>query len=258
MLKFYPILVLLLLLSCSTREKMVYFQGNDISNESYSTFSPIFKVDDYISVIVTANDPLTAKLFNFPQEEIGIRYNAAMAQNMDMGIPIQAGYLVDAEGCIDLPVIGRIKVTDLNKIQLVEELKRRYKEYLENPIVNVKIQNFKISVLGEVNRPGVFIVPNERVTLLEALSLAGDLKITGQRDNILVIREKNHERTEYRINLTNRDVFSSPVYYLEQNDVIYVEPNSASRTQGTLWRTTGPLFISLTSLIITTAVLLAR
>jgi polysaccharide export outer membrane protein len=259
MLKYYGFIIpiLLFLTACGTKKKMVYLQGEEKIAESPSTYIPTFKPDDYISVIVNADDPETAVPFNFPQEVIG-KGQQMMGGNMMLGMPINNGYLVDDEGFIDLPVVGRMHVGGLTRKELVVQLKEKYNAYLENPIVNVKIQNFKISVLGDVRSPGTYIVPNERITLMEAISLAGDLNITGERNNVLVIREKNNQREEFRVDLTNKEFFNSPVYYLEQNDVVYIEPNVAARVQGTFWRTTGPVLLSITSFAITTILLLTN
>lgn len=258
---FKYIIALLLLatlaVSCSTRKKMVYFQGDENIKTASTTYAPVFKPDDYISVIVTADDPETAVPFNFPQEVVGQRQQM-MGGNMALGMPINNGYLIDDEGFVELPIIGRMEVGGLTRKELVVQLKEKYTAFLENPIVNVKIQNFKISVLGDVKGPGTYLVPNERITLMEAISLAGDLALTGQRNNILVVREKNNERLEYRVDITGKDFFQSPVYYLEQNDVVYVEPNLASRTQGTFWRTSGPILLSIASFSITTILLLTN
>ncbi|HNQ20114.1 MAG TPA: SLBB domain-containing protein, partial [Bacteroidales bacterium] len=137
-------------------------------------------------------------------------------------------------------------------------LENKYANYLQHPIVNIHIENFKITVLGEVNHPGTFKIPNERITILEAIGLAGDLKIAGERKNVLVIRDNDGIKTEYRVDLTSTDILYSPVYYLEQNDVVYVEPNYTARRQATVWRTEGSLFISLTSLIVTTLSIIFR
>jgi polysaccharide export outer membrane protein len=109
-----------------------------------------------------------------------------------------------------------------------------------------------------VRAPGTYNIPNERITVLEAIGLAGDLRLTGLRNNVLVIRDENGKKTEYRLDLTSKSVFASPAYYLTQNDVVYVEPNSAARSESTIWRTTGSIFISLTSLVITTITLIIR
>ena len=235
---------------------MVYFQtaGTDSTAVAPANYTPVFKTDDFLSILVTAEDPETAVPFNFPsagvREPINFSYTT--------GTPSRTGYLIDEEGNVDLPIIGKVKVAGLSRTTVNSILQEKYKEYLKHPVVNIQIQNFKVTVLGEVARPGTFQIPNERITLLEAIGLAGDLKITGERNNVLVIRDRNGVKTEYRLDLTTKEVLTSPVYYLEQNDVVYVEPNSASRSQGTLWRSAGPLFISLTSLVITTIVLIAR
>ena len=255
----YSCLLLLfgiLITSCSTRKKMVYFQtaGSDTTTTVPANYTPVFKTDDFLSVIVTAEDPETAVAFNFPP----LTGQQGMIGGYAQGVPVRAGYLIDQNGDVDLPIIGKIKAEGKDRMALTQELQEKYKEYLKHPVVNIQIQNFKVTVLGEVARPGTFQIPNERITLLEAIGLAGDLRITGERNNVLVIRDRNGVKTEYRLDLTTKEVLTSPVYYLEQNDVVYVEPNSASRSQGTLWRSAGPLFISLTSLVITTIVLLTR
>jgi polysaccharide biosynthesis/export protein len=257
---FKHIIALLLLatlaVSCSTRKKMVYFQtaGADSTAAAPANYTPVFKTDDFLSIVVTAEDPETAIPFNFPTGG----FQQGMIGGYVQGVPVRTGYLVDAKGNVDLPIIGKINVAGKDRMSLGEELQEKYNEYLKHPVINIQIQNFKVTVLGEVARPGTFQIPNERITLLEAIGLAGDLRITGERNNVLVIRDRNGVKTEYRLDLTTKEVLTSPVYYLEQNDVVYVEPNSASRSQGTLWRSAGPLFISLTSLVITTIVLIAR
>ena len=137
-------------------------------------------------------------------------------------------------------------------------IKEKVSSYINNPVVNIQILNFKVTVLGEVKNPGTFKIPNERVTILEAIGLAGDLKITGLRKNILVIRDNNGQKTEFRADLTDNKLFNSPIYYLQQNDVVYVEPNTASRVQSTVLKTTGGVLISLSSLIITTIALITQ
>lgn len=258
---FKHIIALLLLatlaVSCSTRKKMVYFQtaGADSTAAAPANYTPVFKTDDFLAVVVSAEDPETAIAFNFPSGLI--QQGGGMGGYMQ-GMPQRTGYLVDTEGNVDLPIIGKVSTAGKDRNTLTQELQNKYTEYLKHPVVNIQIQNFKVTVLGDVARPGTFLIPNERITLLEAIGLAGDLNMTGERNNVLVIRDRNGVKTEYRLDLTTKEVLTSPVYYLEQNDVVYVEPNSAARSQGTMWRTTGPLFISLTSLVITTIVLITR
>jgi polysaccharide export outer membrane protein len=250
----FSFFALLNLESCSTHEKIVYFQqGAADSTATQSNYTPIFNTDDFLSVVVTSDDPEAAIPFNFP---------AGTQQNFNngytIGNPAPIGYLIDASGEIKLPIIGSLKVAGLNRMEATSLIEGKLQEYIKNPVVNIQIQNYKVTVLGDVRNPGTFKIPNERITVLEALGLAGDLKMTGGRKNVLVIRDENGKKTEYRLDLTSKALFSSPAYYLTQNDVVYVEPNTTARSESTLWRTTGPIFISLTSLVVTTVTLLFR
>ncbi|MFO7791037.1 MAG: polysaccharide biosynthesis/export family protein [Bacteroidales bacterium] len=243
-------IILMLFSSCATKEKMVYFQSleADSTMQAKESYTPVFKKDDFISVIVTADDPETTVPFNFPKDE-----SMRMTSNgYTQGNPVRQGYLIDDDGYVSLPVLGDIHLAGMTRKEAVSMLEEKYEQYLDNPVVNIHIENYKITVLGDVARPGTFKIPNERITILEAIGLAGDLSITGKRKNIMVIRDKDGEKITYRVDLTSDNILSSPVYYLEQNDVVYVEPNSAARSQGTFWRTTGSIFISLTSLVVTT------
>ncbi|MEP7164113.1 MAG: polysaccharide biosynthesis/export family protein [Ferruginibacter sp.] len=134
------------------------------------------------------------------------------------------GYLVEADGKIKLPYLGSIQAEGLSRLQLEAFLTEKFKDYTKNPVVNVRFLNYSFSVLGEVTKPGRFNMPTERTTILEALSIAGDMNEMGKRENVLVIREVNGQRDFARINLLSKDLFKSPYYYLKTNDVIYVEP----------------------------------
>lgn len=250
------LLASLILFSCGTRKEIVLFnQDNRESLEStYQNFTPVFKKDDFIAVVVTAEDPESAIPFNYPTQ--GMR--EPMNFGYTVGTPSKSGYLIDENGEVDLPIIGKVKLAGLTRVEANALLKTKYEDYLRSPVVNLQILNFKVTVLGDCQRPGTFQIPNERITLLEAIGLAGDLRITAKRDNLLVIRDRDGVRQEYRVDLTRRDILNSPVYYLEQNDVVYVEPNVTARSQAALWRSTGGLFISLTSLIVTTVVLITN
>lgn len=247
----FLILVVLFTSSCATKKHMVYFQSGDISNVDTVNigYTPVFKVDDYISVIVSSDNTEATVPFNFP-----VQMNRTMSTNSGYsnGVPMDKGYLIDADGNVALPVLGKVKIGGMNRMDAISMLEKKYEEYLKNPVVNLQIQNYKITVLGDVLKPGTFKIPNERITILEAIGLAGDLRITGNRENVLVIREMDGKKIQYRLDFTSNDVLSSPVYYLQQNDVVYVEPNSAARSRGTFWRTTGSIFISITSLVVTT------
>jgi len=239
---------------CKTREKMVYFQnsGQDSGAVSTASFTPVFKIDDFLSIIITAEDPEAAKVYNLPQPA------TSSNQGYIVGNPAPFGYLVNANGEICLPVLGNITVAGKTRMELEEEIKLKLHDQLKSPTVQIQILNFKITVLGDVKAPGTFKIPNERITILEGIGLAGDLRMSGVRKNVLVIRDSVGVKKEYRIDLTSKDVFSSPAYYLQQNDVVYVQPNASARAEGTLWKTTGTIFISLTSLVVSTIILITR
>lgn len=244
--------------SCVPKRKINYFQ--DIpSKDTLATaakvnnaqYTPVFKADDFLSIEISAIDIESVKPFEInriPNSQLPAYNNGVAARN---------GYLIDANGNIDFPLIGNLHLGGLNRMQATELIKSRLSEYISNPVVVIGIQNFKVTVLGDVRNPGTFNIPNERVTLPEAIGIAGDLNITGIRNNILVIRDIDGVKTEYRVDLTSKEIFTSPVYYLSQNDVIYVEPNRAKRNSSLVSATAG-IFISVTSLIIATVNLITK
>jgi polysaccharide export outer membrane protein len=247
-------LFVFILFSCKTRENLVYFQVGVADSLNFNkNYTPFIKTDDFLSVTVSCDDMEAAMPFNLP-----VSGNQNFNNGYLIGNPAPFGYLVDENGEIKLPIIGTIKVAGLSRMQAVALVENRLKEYLKNPVVQIQIQNYKITVLGEVKNPGTFKIPNERITLLEAIGLAGDLKPTGVRKNVLVVRDVNGVKYEYRVDLTKKEVFKSPVYYLTQNDVVYIEPNPTARYESTLVGRTASIIISVTSLIITTITLITR
>ena len=232
-------------ISCKTKEKVVYFQGvaKDSAMVSYETH---LEKDDIVSIVVTADNPEQAIQFNFPDVGSGQSRNNGYTQ----GNSVRNAYLIDKEGFINYPVLGRLKLGGMERSEAVDFLEKEIAAYINNPVVQLQIENFKVTVLGDVSKPGTFKIPNERITLLEAVGLAGDLKLTGVRKNVLVIREQNGVRSEYRVDLTSKDLFTSPVYYLKQNDVVYVEPNMAARSQSTFFRNNSGVFVSIISVIV--------
>ncbi|MCD8268491.1 MAG: polysaccharide export protein, partial [Parabacteroides sp.] len=209
---------------CSTPKDVVYFQGIDsLTTGQLETMSQKYitgiTYDDLLSISVTAWDPASATPFNPP----------VFAYSSEGDQPIMASqtlytYLVDREGYINFPVLGKIYVIGLTRLQLAEKLEEMISKYVENPLVDVQILNFKVTVMGEVNRPGPFSIKNDRMTILDALGTAGDLSITANRKNVLVIRENNGQKEIHRMDLTDPAIFASPGFYLKQNDVVYVEP----------------------------------
>ena len=146
------------------------------------------------------------------------------------------GYMVDGQGMIDFPVLGRIQAAGMTRWELAEKIKKRLiaDGYLSDAVVTVEFMNFKVTVMGEVTSPGTFSIEGDKVTVLQALAMAKDLTIYGKRDNVLVIREQDGKRVIYQINLMDVDMFKSPGYYLQQNDVVYVEPNPNKARQSTI------------------------
>ena len=250
---FYVILIGILVQSCTDQKKLIYFQGNLTSNESNISSSPILRSDDLLSITIMGLDEEAAKPFNLPISNFN--------QNLGgytQGAPSPPGYLIDRDGNIDFPVIGKIKLGGLTRGAAVDSLKERIKPYLSNPTVIVRILNYKVTILGEVRNPGSFTIPNERITLPEALGIAGDLTITGKRKNVLVVRDVEGKKTETRVDLTTKELFTSPVFYLQQNDVVYVEPNRAKINSSVVNPSNVSLVISIISLFVTMAVLFTR
>ena len=224
----YITLVILISTSCS-RRNLVYF--SDIDSESgYSvkvneTVEPEIQPDDLLKITVSSLNPESNLLFNS-----GILQPTGNASTTVIS-QLNEGYLVDKNGEINFPVLGQVKLGGLTKEQAIEEMSFRLKEYVKNPIVNLRFMNFKVTVIGEVNRPATFTVETEKITVLEALGLAGDMTAFGKRENVLIIREKRGVRSANRLNLNDKDILASPFYYLEQNDVIYVEPDKIKAVQ---------------------------
>lgn len=243
--------VLFFLSNCSSSKKISYLQDIDSSNiaNSTSTYETLIQPDDLLLIVVSSLDAEAAMPFNLETYVSPPVTGQAFAGQRQMQM-----YLVDKEGNIEFPVLGTINIGGQTKVKIVENLKERLKEYLKDPIVNVRIMNFKVSVQGEVNRPGLVTATSERLTLPEALSLAGDLTIYGKRHNIIVIRENQGKKEVKRIDLTKSDFINSPYYYLRQNDLIYVEPNNAKASSSTFNQNI-PVWISLSSVILSLVLL---
>lgn len=236
-----------LVFSCSTREKVVYFQGNLQDIEALTEhYVPVIQPDDNLIITVSARDIEATIPFN----QLNYYYQSQEETRMQ-------SYLVDNEGYIEFPVLGKIKLGGMTRSEAMSHMKSLLAEYIIDPGVLIQISNFKVTVLGEVNSPGSFTLPNERITILEALGLAGDLTLYGVRKNVLVIRETDGVKSFHRVDLTSNELFTSPVYFLKQNDVIYVEPNQARTTTST-YSTNYALFVSMAGLIVTVISVLIR
>jgi len=245
------IIVTIMLASCGTKEDVVYFNGISSANNSVGldSYSPTYHIDDELVIVVNAIDAEAAKPFNqtavtYADDMIDVRGRERLQT-----------YIIDSNGIINFPVLGDIKIAGLNREQAISLIGNKLKDYIKDPIVNIKTVNYKITVLGEVNRPGTYTATNERITLIEALGLAGDMTIYGERENVLVIREYDGKKTYTRVNLKSHDLFNSPVYYLSQNDVVYVEPNKTRAKGSSIGASTG-VIISSIGLLISVATLI--
>jgi len=230
-----PILLFLLMTmqSCHLREKMVYLQENqsidslDRNKFNYNTaaYAPTLRPDDLLQIQVGGQDAEALAAFQFYVNE-----NTNGLQGMQALQSIF--YLVDPNGNINFPVLGFVSVAGLTRLEAIVKLQDLLSVYVQDPVINIQIRNFKVTVLGQVSRPGTFTLPSDRVTVLEAIGMAGDLQLSAVRNNVLVVREANGKREEYRLDLSQKNIYNSPAYYLRQNDIIYVEPNKGARFQG--------------------------
>jgi polysaccharide biosynthesis/export protein len=246
-------LFVFLLFSCKPAKELVYYQNIDSlpSSEISNSYEIKIQPDDVLTIIVSAEDPESALPFNLTTISV------PTAMNVNGGTMINArgqeslqSYLVDATGSIDFPVLGKLKVGGLSRTELTKLLEIKISAYIKKPNINIRLTNFKVSVQGEVTTPGTFTINSDRVTLIEAITMAKDLTIYGRRDNILVIRELNGVKTFNRVDITKADFINSPFYYLAQNDVVYVEPNKVRINGAAVGSNTG-VIISITSLVIT-------
>lgn len=252
--KIITLLVILgLISSCATKDDVVYFNGMSSADNSIGldSYSPTYHVDDELVIIVNALDSEAARPFN--KSSVSVSLDILDARGRER---IQT-YRVDPNGNVNFPVLGELKMAGLNRQQATNMLQEKLADYIKNPIVDIETVNYRITVLGEVARPGTYTAVNERITLVEAISLAGDLTIYGERENVLVIQDYDGKKTYTRVNLKSNDLFNSPVYYLSQNDVVYVEPNKTRAKNSAIGAQTGVilsslgLLISMTALVVT-------
>lgn len=249
---FITILLLIIILqSCASPKKYIYFNQSSLKTESNNNFNPILKTGDLLMINIYSSNIETSEPFNLP---VG---NANVRAGYSNGIAANSGYLINQDGDIDFPLLGKINLINMSTIEASELIKNKLIAYLSDPIVNIQIQNFKITVLGEVRSPGTFQVPNERITIIEAIGLAGDLTINGVRNNITIVRDFNGVKKEIILDLTSKELFNSEFYYLSQNDIIYVSPNQAKINSSTMSSSYG-MFISIASLLITTINVLTK
>lgn len=244
--------------SCASSKKVVYLQDVESLNQQdiKQRYEVYIHNDDLLAIMVNSKNPELALPFNMPM----VSYQLG-GSSVNFGGQGVLGYLVDINGDIDFPILGKLHVVGMTRMQLTNLIKQRLidEDLIKDPIVTVQFLNYKVAVMGEVNRPGSFNVSGDRITLLEALSMAGDLTIYGRRDRVAVIRENDGRRTILYHDLRSSDIFNSPCYYLQQNDIVYVEPNKAKAEQTDLnqnkslsvWFSAVTVLVSIVSLIVT-------
>lgn len=249
--------------SCMSEKKIVYLQGADtlyaVPQQIQQAFELEIQPDDELAISVTSKDPQLIQRFN-NNTLIGGGSSSSYGSNTTNTTSHAAYFLVDKVGNIEFPIFGTINTYGKTCKQLAEELRRRFvdENYIQDAVVQVKVMSFKVTVLGDVRNPGTQTFQGERLTLLEALGKAGDLNNTAHRDHVLIVREIGENRVTYEVDLRDpQTVFDSPAYYLQQNDIIYVQPNKSVRVKGStgytllsIGATVVSMLVSVVSLII--------
>ena len=248
-----------LLTACQSYKKVPYFQNVEVVNEveqQEKLYDAKIMPKDLLTIVVSCTNP-----------ELAIPFNLTVASNAGMAVsnssyvttqPVLQPYLVDNDGNINFPVLGELKLGGLTKREAEQLIIDKLKPYMkETPIVTVRMVNYKISVIGEVTRPGTFTISNEKVNLLEALAMAGDMTVYGLRDNVKLIREDaNGKQQIVTLDLNNAETILSPYYWLQQNDIVYVTPNKAKARNSdvgnstSLWFSATSILVSIVSLLV--------
>lgn len=234
---YFLLFILLAVASCTSPKRVVYFYTDEKADSSKEIVQAlprpalVIAPDDILAINISSEDAITQKdpvgIFN----DGGVPYNIAPTPG-GMGGQTVKGYLVDSDGYIDFPVVGKIKMGGFTPAQAKTMMAERLLAYIKSPVVEVRILNYKINMMGEVGRVGPVLAPNNKINILEAITAAGDIPLTGRKDRVLIIRENTPGKLEFnRVNLNSKELFTSPYYYLQKNDIVYVEPNRLKRQQ---------------------------
>ena len=262
-LKFVPLaLFLYLLCACSAPKGITYFQDLDDPNKKpaaleYNQYVPKICTGDLLTITVSALDPAAVAPFNLPVVTFAKQTEQMFNGTKEIGSSqAMQTYTVDSDGSINFPVIGKVQLAEKTKREAVDLLQNKISELVKEPIVNIQIINYKVTVIGEVLKPGSYPVNSDRVSVLDAIGMANDLTIYGNRENVKVIRDNNGKQDVVTFDLTKSDFFSSPYFYLQQNDIVYVTPNKAKATTAditsstTIWFSIVGSLMSLASIMI--------
>ena len=229
--------MILMMVGCGSSKEVAYWQNIDSISlaASKGLYDAKIMPKDELTILVQTTDPVTSEPFNLR--------STGQTSNKDQ----ITGYLVDNDGMINFPIVGKIHVAGLTKTECEDLIKSKIQPYLartENPLVSVRTSSYRITVIGEVNRPGVIPVATEKISLVEALAEAGDMTIYGKRDNVLLVREdKSGEKHKVRLNMNDANIINSPYYYLQQNDIVYVEPHKV-KARNTFFGSNTSIFYS--------------
>ena len=229
--------MILMMVGCGSSKEVAYWQNIDSISlaASKGLYDAKIMPKDELTILVQTTDPLTSEPFN-------LRLTGQTSSKNQI-----TGYLVDNDGIINFPIVGKIHVAGLTKTECEDLIKSKIQPYLartENPLVSVRTSSYRITVIGEVNRPGVIPVSTEKISLIEALAEAGDMTIYGKRDNVLLVREdKSGEKHKVRLNMNDANIINSPYYYLQQNDIVYVEPHKV-KARNTFFGSNTSIFYS--------------
>lgn len=232
--------MLFILGACSSSRNLVYL--DDLKGTAaYKTQilnKPAFRIQpgDLLTIRVSSLSPEASVLFNNGVLSATSSNNPTDANTVNNAVTNnrrEEGYVVDHNGNITFSVIGRVKLAGLTREEAMQTMTAAIKKYIKSPIVDIRVVNFRVTVIGEVNKPASFTVANESVNVLEALALAGDMTEFGRRENVLIIREQGGERVTARLNLHSKSFFDSPYFYLQQNDIVYVEPDNRTKVAQT-------------------------
>ena len=230
--------------SCISKKDIVYFQDDESKIENNKSKVPdlVFKPGDMLEIIITATNSKVVQQYNLKSSE--------SASNT-------LSYIINNKGQINFPILGEIQIGGLRKTEAVTLLKEQLSKSVINPGIHIRILNFSITILGDVNSPGNYQVPNERINIIEAIGLAGDLTFTGKRNRIVVKREESNGSKYYQLDIRSKNMHTSPAYYLQQNDVVYVEPNKA-KSQAAATNPNTSLYFTIVSFVIAIGTLIAR
>jgi polysaccharide export outer membrane protein len=248
------VLLMLLNSACNSYKNISYFKDVPLSEPANAELvkftDPKIQPKDIIQVTVQTLDPQAGSMAGTSNTST---FSIQAASSISGGAISVPGFMVDPNGMIELPLVGKIEVAGKTTTEAREIIRQRAAVYYKDPVVNVKLANFNITVLGEVNRPAQYTIPNEKVSILDAIGMAGDLTIFGKRENVMLIREENGEKKFVRFNLNSSNIFQSPYFYLRQGDLVYVEPGKSKAATTDMARARNlTILTSITSLLVIT------